>query len=40
MVIRHETDIAKYFVSKHISLKSAIGQMKEIGEKVLFVVDD
>ena len=40
MVDRPEKDVAKYLVKNHISLKSAMGQMKEIGQKVLFVVDE
>ena len=40
MANKHEKDVEKYLVSSDVSLKSAIGQMKEIGEKVLFVVDD
>ena len=40
MVNRHEKDVRKYLLSSNISVKNAIGQMKEIGEKVLFVIDD
>jgi dTDP-glucose pyrophosphorylase len=39
MLNRHEKDIAKYLLLDNVSLKKAIGQMNETGEKVLFVID-
>lgn len=40
MVNRHEKEVEKYLLPNNVSLKKAIGQMKEIGEKVLFVISD
>jgi len=37
MVNRHEKNVEKYLLSNNVSMKKAIGRMKEIGEKVLFV---